>query len=192
MSSPKRAPLAEYKGIEFYSPDAVSTALNFVAVGPEELYETDVEDKFDFVVDKKLKTILIRDFLELETCKNKGLIKSTLILCGSIIEALLLDQIIKDNNQSNAQEKFNDMIRENKPDRLDTPPKKWWFAEVIKVCEKLKLVSNEATTEMWKLNNYRQIIHPMNEIDNQKNISPELAQISYHVLSMIINDLRSH
>ncbi len=185
-----KIPLAEYRGITLYTPDAVSTTLNFVIEGTEEVSEQEIEEKFDFIKDDSLKRILIRDFLELETCKNRGLTKSTLVLCGSVIEALLLDQIIKDDNLSIAQEKFNDIIREKKPDRVDTSPEKWWFAEIIDVCEKLKLISHEAKKEVWKLNDYRQIIHPMNEISLEKNITPELAQISYHILSMIINELK--
>ena len=190
MSSKEKSTLAEYKGIKFYSPSAVSTALEYVTTGPEESLEEEIEDKFNFIEEEELRKILIRDFLELETCKNRGLIKSTLVLCGSIIEALLLDQILKDDNLSNAQLKFDDIFREKEPERVGKPPKKWWFAEVIKVCEKLELVSNEAIKEVWKLNDYRQIIHPMNEIDKRKNISIELAQISYHVLLMIIKDLK--
>lgn len=190
MSDPNKSALAEYKGITLYSTTAVSTALNFVTKGPEELLEEEVEEKFNFIEEEGLRKILIRDFLELETCKNRGLIKSTLVLCGSIIEALLLDQILKDDNLSNAQLKFDDIIREKEPKRVGKSPKEWWFAEVIKICEKLELVSNEAIKEVWKLNDYRQIIHPINEIDNRKNISLELAQISYHVLLMIINDLK--
>lgn len=186
--SNSETPLAEYKGITLYTSDAVSTTLNFVSKSPEEVSEQEIEEKFDFIKDEGLRRILIRDFLELETCNNSGLAKSTLVLCGSIIEALLLDQILKDDNLSSAQERFNDIIRKKEPERVDTPPEKWWFAEIIDVCEKLGLISPEAKKEVWKLNDYRQIIHPMNEISGERNITPELAHISYFVLSMIIND----
>ena len=187
MSNPE-IPLAEYKGITLYTSDAVSTTLDFVSKSPEEVSEQEIEEKFDFIKDEGLRRILIRDFLELETCNNSGLAKSTLVLCGSIIEALLLDQILKDDNLSSAQERFNDIIRKKEPERVDIPPEKWWFAEIIDVCEKLGLISPEAKKEVWKLNDYRQIIHPMNEISGERNITPELAHISYFVLSMIIND----
>jgi len=187
MSNPE-TPLAEYKGITLYTSDAVSTTLDFVSKSPEEVSEQEIEEKFDFIKDEGLRRILIRDFLELETCNNSGLAKSTLVLCGSIIEALLLDQILKDDNLSSAQERFNDIIRKKEPERVDTPPEKWWFAEIIDVCEKLRLISPEAKKEVWKLNDYRQIIHPMNEISGKRDITPELAHIAYLVLSMIIND----
>lgn len=189
MSNSKPA-LAEYKGVTLYTPDAVSTTLNFVSKGPEEVSEQEIEEKFDFIKEEGLRRIIIRDFLELETCKNRGLAKSTLVLCGSIIEALLLDQIHKEDNLSSAKERFNDINRNKEPERVDTPPEKWWFAEIIDVCEKLRLISPEAKKEVWKLNNYRQIIHPMNEIRGERNITPELANISYFVLSMIINDFK--
>lgn len=191
MSSKENSTLAEYKGIKCYSTSAVSTVLEYVDTGPEESLEEEIEDIFNFIEDEKLRNILIRDFLELETCKNRGLIKSTLVLCGSIIEALLLDQILKMDNLSNAQIRFDDISRNDKPERVGITPKKWWFAEVIKVCEKLELVSSDSLNEVWKLNDYRQIVHPMNEIDKRTNINPELAQISYHVLLMIIKDLKS-
>jgi len=189
MTNPK-TPLAEYKGIQIYSPEAVSTTLEYVGKDIEEVSEQEIEEKFEFIEDESLRRILIRDFLELETCKNRGLAKSTLVLCGSIIEALLLDQILKDENLSRAQERFNDIIRKKKPERVDTPPEKWWFAEIIDVCEKLGLISHEAKKEVWKLNDYRQIIHPTNEISMERNITPELSHISYLILSMIINDFK--
>lgn len=98
--SNSKTPLAEYKGITLYTSDAVSTTLNFVSKDLEEVSEQEIEEKFDFIKEEGLRRILIRDFLELETCKNRDLAKSTLVLCGSIIEALLLDQILKDDNLS--------------------------------------------------------------------------------------------
>ncbi len=186
-------PKAEYKGIKIYTNDAVSTVLRYVDEGSFELSEHEVRDKFDFVEDGSLKNILIRDFLELQTCKKLNLSKSTFILCGSIVEALLINHIIGDEERmSSAKQRFNDIVRSEKPNRIDLSPEKWWFAEIIDVCDKLELVSKESIREVWKLNDYRQIIHPMNEISTKKNISPDLAQIAYHTLSIIITDLRKN
>ena len=71
MSDPNKSALAEYKGITLYSTTAVSTALNFVTKGPEDLLEEEVEEKFNFIEEEGLRKILIRDFLELETCRNR-------------------------------------------------------------------------------------------------------------------------
>ena len=183
-------PVAVYKkDLIIYKTEGVSTLLDYIDRIEDEISEEEIEKIFDFIEDANLKNILIRDFLELEVCKNRNLSKSALVLCGSIIEALLMDQIFKDNNSSESQRIFNDIVRQKKPERMDLSPEKWWFAEIINVCEKLEIIASESVREVWKLNDYRQIIHPMNEIREKKNITPELAQISYNVLVLIIKDL---
>ena len=183
-------PVAVYKkDLIIYKTEGVSTLLNYIDRTEDEISEEEIEKIFDFIEDANLKNILIRDFLELEVCKNRNLSKSALVLCGSIIEALLMDQIFKDNNSSESQRIFNDIVRQKKPERIDLSPEKWWFAEIINVCEKLEIIGSESVREVWKLNDYRQIIHPMYEIREKKNITPELAQISYNVLVLIIKDL---
>jgi len=184
-------PVAVYKNdLIIYKTEGVSTLLDYIDRIEDGISEEEIEETFNFIEDVNFKKILVRDFLELEVCKNRNLSKSVLVLCGSIIEALLMDQISKKDNLSKSQEIFNDIIRQKKPERMDLSPEKWWFAEITKVCEKLEIISSESVREVWKLNDYRQIIHPMNEIREKKNITPELAQISYHVLLLIIKDLR--
>lgn len=183
-------PVAVYKkDLIIYKTEGVSTLLDYIDRTEEGISEEEIEKIFNFIEDANLKNILIRDFLELEVCKNRNLSKSALVLCGSIIEALLMDQIINEKISSESQKIFNDTVRQKKPERIDLSPEKWWFAEIINVCEKLKIIGSESVREVWKLNDYRQIIHPMNEIREKKNITPELAQISYNVLVLIIKDL---
>lgn len=184
-------PVAVYKNdLIIYKVEGVSTLLDYIDRIEDGVSEEEIKEIFNFIVDVNLKNILVRDFLELEVCKNRNLSKSVLVLCGSIIEALLMDQISKEDNLSKSQEIFNEIIGQKKKERLDLSPEKWWFAETIKVCQKLEIISSESVRESWKLNEYRQIIHPMNEIREKKNITPELAQISYNVLLLIIKDLR--
>lgn len=187
-----RAPIAEYKGLKIFTKDAVSTAMKYVDEGSSELSEHEVRDMFDFVREDVLRNILVRDFLELQTCNKLKLSKSTFVLCGSIVETLLINHIISDPERlSSAKQRFDDIVRSKKPERVGLPPEKWWFAEIIDVYDKLVLVRKESIVEVWKLNGYRNIIHPMSEISTKKNISSDLAQIAFHTLKMIIDELRT-
>jgi len=183
--------VAESKGFKFYTEGAATAAYSYAYNEPDEISDNEIEDKFDFIEDDKLKEILVRDFRELEICRIRGLNKSTLVICGSIIEALLIDQILKEDNLPLAQEKFNDNIKKKRPDRIDKLPQEWFFAEIIDVCKNLNLISDESKKDSWRINEYRNIIHPMNEISQNKNISPELAEISYNILLLIIKDISS-
>lgn len=183
--------VAESKDFKFYSVDAATAAYSCAYNEPVDISESEIEDKFDFIEDDELKVILIRDFRELEICRIRGLNKSTLVICGSIIEALLIDQILRKDNLIQAQEIFNENIGQKRPDRIDKNPHEWFFAEIIDVCKNLDLISDESKKDSWRINEYRNIIHPMNEISQKKNISSELAQISYNILSLIIKDVSS-
>lgn len=183
--------VAESKDFKFYTVGAATAAYSCAYSEPVEISEHEIEDKFDFIEDGKLKEILVRDFRELEICRIRNLNKSTLVICGSIIEALLIDQILKPDNLPQAQENFNDNIRKKRPERIDKTPQEWFFAEIIDVCKNLNLISDESKKDSWRINEYRNIIHPMNEISQKKNISSELAQISYNILSLIIKDISS-
>ena len=181
--------VAEFKGFKFYTEAAATAAYSITYNELDEISDHEIEEKFNFIEDKELKKILVRDFCELEICKIRGLNKSTLVICGSIIEALLIDQICKEDNLLQAQENFNDIIRQKRSDRIDKLPQEWYFAEIIDVCENLNLISNESKRDSWRINEYRQIIHPMNEISQNKKITPELAEISYNILLLIIKDI---
>lgn len=50
---------------------------------------------FDFIADQRFRTLLSRDYLELQKCLENDASKSALVLSGSILEAALSDFFIQ-------------------------------------------------------------------------------------------------
>jgi len=62
----------------------------------------DTMPDFRFMQHAKLKKIVERDYSELHRVKTVGAAKSRFVLCGGLIEALLLDALLHDEKKANS------------------------------------------------------------------------------------------
>lgn len=143
--------------------------------------KTEKED-FIFVSDVKLKEIIQRDYEEVQKVKNVNAAKATIVLSGSLIEALLLDCLLKDEPKALASTK--------------APSEKnfseWTLNELIIVARDLGIISSDATSKFIDpVRDFRNLIHPGKEKRSKIKFSMEEAHIAFQVLKIVIRDLKA-
>ena len=134
---------------------------------------------FAYVSDTSLRDILQRDYQEIQRAYIAKSNKATIILCGGAIEALLLSAL-----QSRADE-ARAASRRPKNDDLT----RWDLADLIAVARELEVVSAGVERLATPVREYRNLIHPGNEIRNRLTFGEEEARIAIEVLHIVDRDL---
>ena len=127
--------------------------------------------QLQFLGDEDLKRIIIEDYIEARRSLHSNNYKATILLCGSIAEAILATIIDKKlpNNYNINTLKFYKMIEITRDEGLVTDK------NIINLIDTIR--------------NYRNLIHPGVQI--RKSISPDLqkATIALEVINLLIIDL---
>ncbi|MGR3309496.1 MAG: hypothetical protein ACUZ77_01870 [Candidatus Brocadiales bacterium] len=136
--------------------------------------------KFDFIkTNPKLKAVLERDFSEIQKCLASDCWKASIILCGSAIEAILYYVLKQRENEALASK------NSNRKDKLE----EWNLVTLIKVASDLKLIKEGVTSFSHSVRDYRNLVHPLKEVEGNYNIAGEEARASFETLKMVIRDL---
>jgi hypothetical protein len=137
------------------------------------------ERQFAFVSDSALRTIIERDYAEIQKAYISECWKSVIILCGGAIEAILTDLLIQNETAAKAAEsapKNSDIIR-------------WDLSNLIGVAVELSLVSAGIEKLSHSIREYRNLVHPGNELRNKLRFDAEEAKIAVEVLNIVHRDL---
>lgn len=135
--------------------------------------------EFLFIKDRGLQEILERDYLEIQTAYATRCWKSAIILCGGSIEAILLDRMLKDEAGAKAAK----TAPSGKSDLS-----RWDLAELIKVAVELKYVEPIVETLAGPVRQYRNLVHPGNELRNKLTVSELEANSAFNVLNIVHRD----
>jgi len=101
------------------------------------------------------------------------------VLSGGAIEAMLLDRLQRDPTPAKSAK--------GAPNKSDLT--KWDLSELINVCVELNSISQGAEKLSHPIREYRNLIHPGNEIRNKLIFAAEEAKIALEVLHIIHRDL---
>jgi hypothetical protein len=134
---------------------------------------------FLFMDSGKLRSIMERDYQEIQRNTISGNWKSTIILCGGSIEAILLDLLTK--HEATAIESTK------APGGKDLND--WVLNDLIDVALDTRLVESNVATLSHSVREYRNLIHPGFEVRKQLKIEPEEAKIAVQVLNILIREL---
>jgi hypothetical protein len=159
----------------------VSVVLGRLRAALEEDANTPVTEvkEFKFVRDSALRTILQRDYLEIQRAYVAQCWKSVIILAGGAIEAILLDLVLQNENRARASLKA--------PNQSDLT--RWDLRDLIAVCVDLRLVSSGVERLSSPVREYRNLVHPGNELRSKLVFGAEEARIALEVLNMVHRDL---
>jgi hypothetical protein len=130
--------------------------------------------RWHFVEDAELRHILARDYAELKKLLDVGAHKSAIVLSGSIMEALLVNALRRD--QAAAQHQYKLAF----PRRDERPLDRWELHELIAVAAGLDIVGDNLKAEAAVVQDYRNLIHPMAE--QRKN-----AVIDAHAVNAVVS-----
>jgi hypothetical protein len=168
-----------------YSTSALITYLGMaisrlkVAVYDQENTPVTETRDFSFVQDSNLRKLLERDYVEIQRAYIAQCWKSVIILSGSAIEVILLDCLKSDPQRAASASKAP-----NKPDLS-----RWDLNELIDVCVELDRVKSGVEKLSHSVREYRNLVHPGNEIRNQLDFGQEEARIAVEVLNIVHRDL---
>jgi hypothetical protein len=166
-----------YVGVLSYA----SMVLGRLKVFIEEPSDTPVTEmlQFAFINDTNIRKIIERDYGEIQRAYISKCWKSVIILCGGAIEAILTDLLIYHDTEAKQAKSTP-----NKPDISQ-----WDLSELIKVAVELKLVTEGVEKLSHSIREYRNLVHPGNEIRKKLRFDAEEAKISVEVLKILHRDL---
>lgn len=145
-------------------------------------YSTQLTDRFAKIQDVDLREILLRDLHECAISISTGQNKSATVMCGSIIEALLLNKIM--------QKRISGYdISEIRRNCEKFPVTNMSLNELLYVADKEKLICKSNYHLSHYIRDYRNLVHPAKEIRTKQNISHENVQVIWSVLKQVINEL---
>lgn len=125
----------------------------------------------------ELKELLLKDIEECAICIATNQNKSAIILCGSIVEAILMDCIL---NKNITKYKIKDNNKNIKDMSLN---------ELLIVAEKESMISKTTYSLSHVIKDYRNIIHPSNLLRNSFKISNERVMVIWNILKEIMESL---
>jgi hypothetical protein len=135
--------------------------------------------KFAFIGESALRKIIERDYDEIQRAYASQCWKSVIILCGGMIEAILMDLLCSNDVAAR--------VAKSAPKQPDITH--WDLATLINVAVELKLVSEGVEKLSHPLREYRNLIHPGNELRNRLRFGAEEAKIAIEVLNILHRDL---
>ena len=140
--------------------------------------------EFSFVKDTALRTIIERDYQEIQQAFTAKCWKSVIVLSGGTIEAVLIDLLLRHESIAMASEK----APKDKGGKVRIV-QDWEFVYLILVAVELKLVNPGIDKLSHSIREYRDLVHPMVEIKTRLRVDVEEAKIALELLNMIHRDL---
>lgn len=176
-SSHGRSILYDSEGIQAH----LARVLGRLKVAIEEPASSPVTERRElpFISETSLRKILERDYSEIQRAYVSQCWKSVIILCGGSIEAILLDLLLANDSKAKASSvapKISDV-------------RKWDLADLINVSVDLKLVSAGIDKLSHPIREYRNLVHPGNELRSELTFDAEESRIALEVLSILCRDL---
>ena len=150
--------------------DKVEKELLAEAKSPVAPKATSERVDFSFIADNRIRTIVERDYAELQKLEPEIATKSVLVLCGSIIEGLLLDAIVTDGywTYAAASERFlKDMIHPAKTSGI---------------------IQHDNLSEVLRV--FRNLIHPAREIRENLSFDFSHANHARAAVEVIISEVK--
>lgn len=164
-------------GIRSYLAGAIARLQ--VAIDTTEATPVTETREFSFVRNAELRSILERDYAEIQRAFIAKCWKSVIILSGGAIEAILADRLLGDPGRATASNRAPKV-----PDI-----RKWDLNDLVNVAVDLGYVSVGAEKLSHSVRDYRNLVHPGNEIRKKLSFDSEEARIALEVLHIVWRDL---
>jgi hypothetical protein len=140
------------------------------------------ELSFDFVEDEGLRGVLASDWNEMCMVLSVNAFKSCAILCGGMIEGLLLSIVLR-LTESDLREAMRDAEVRN------SAPHKMGIADLLKICESKRLVDAQRLHLGEFVRLYRNLIHPGTAGERQTQVGENEAKIAVLAVKSISETL---
>jgi len=154
-----------------------------------DIYKQPIEEKielptFDFIKIEKLKQVLKRDYNEIIESINNECWKSAIILSGSSVEAILFDLLKQ--NEVEAMKASSAPKHKGKV----LPIEEWRLNSLIDTSWSLKLITKSVIALSHSAKEFRNLVHPIEEIKGNYKLEKEEAENAFIILKTLIRDLK--
>jgi len=143
-----------------------------------------VADIAKLKLDVQLHAVINQRLEEIQITIKMEASLSTIFLCGSTLEGLLLDIASKNIIKFN-KSKYSPKDRDGKVKQLHL----WSLADLIETSYELGFISLDVKKHCHALRDFRNFIHPREQSIHQFNPDSHTAKISWQVLKAAIADL---
>jgi hypothetical protein len=146
---------------------------------------------FAFLVDKDLRNIIERDYRELSLrVFPGGSWKSTVVLAGSILEAVLFDQLSKDPATEQAALSSSKAPKDKSGKVKDLAAGEWRLVDLIEVATNIGLLPSDRSKSIDQvLRDYRNFVHPKKELRSKYPCTEAEAMMAMGALEAVCNVL---
>ena len=129
--------------------------------------------EFEYISDSNFQEILKRDYAELKRCQEVKASKSILVLCGSILEAILTDYFCENLPQNQTNQTILGLN----------------LGSLLELAESALIINKSDKNLATVLKDYRNIIHPGREIRKSEVFDFASAELSILVLDLILKKI---
>jgi len=136
----------------------------------------------DFVDDDRLRNILESDWHEATKLLEAKAWKSCIILCGSLLEGLLLWKL------EATQRRQNDLSQEEASKTADYED--FSLSLLLRASKEQQLLENESVALTDWAREYRNLIHPGNQRRSGRNVRKEHATIAMNLVMLVAHSMR--
>ena len=140
---------------------------------------------FPFIANPELRSIIERDYQEIPRCLAAEAYKAATVMCGSVLEALLLDALSADKPKARQSAKALKGNGGKVPKDLG----KWSLRLMIAVGQDLQILPTTILGMSDPIREYRNLIHPAVEMRKKIAAEREEARAAQTVLDVIIKYL---
>lgn len=143
-----------------------------------------ISKKLNKIADKRVRDILKRDIETAVLCLMNKFWKPCVIVCGGIIEGLLMDKL-----QTFTKLDLEDAYKKTYPTHPNKPFSQYVLANFINVSVKLGVLEDTTGKTGHGIRDYRNYIHPIEESKQKYPISENDANISSQFIFKLLNEL---
>jgi hypothetical protein len=148
--------------------------------------QTRQPDKFFFVGDPQLKSQLDSDWKEVSATYTVEAWKACVVLCGAVLEGVLLDAIRPREEEAVAA------LKTAAPQRDLPPLDRWDLVDLVDAAAYVKLIGQGALHLGHALRLHRNLVHLGRQISDGIEVTKAEADISISTVERCIRELTSH
>lgn len=135
------------------------------------------------IENKELADLLYQDIKDIDLCISVGAWKPALVLCGSVLEAVLSDWLENMNN-----EEIKNAFKELYPNKKFKKISDFTLEELIDIAEKTELIHGYHAVISDGIRNFRNLIHPNFAIRQQIRPNKAIAEIGKQIIFAILQE----
>jgi hypothetical protein len=135
--------------------------------------------EFWFVADSGLRKLLESDWREAQSVYHAGAWKSCVLLCGSILEGVLMDALSRDTVKANRE---YSRLRGRSAPTLD----RWDLADLVETANELKIFPRGTVHLGHAVREFRNLVHPGRQLREHIQVTEDQSNIAISLVKMCL------